>query len=395
MTENDLVNTHLKFRFDPKYQTVTEKTFRTDIRDALSYIRKALPPEIYNEVLASQKKLPFFLHRIAPAIIEKLKSDVALAESKTSDSWRKLRTAVARLYGATGLIQIADNIKKIKNPAELNNRNKKPRASRRQKSIHKSNLNQLIIERTDAGDLDSVTLLILGWSLGIRPCEVKNISWKQAQKAGYIEVTIGAAKSTVVGQRYVKLSRGIDRTLTIETDPFLITSIDYWNKTSNDGNIEKRIKNASERVSNAAKKLWPNQRKNFTLYSLRDIFGSRVKFRFQDEKQGRVIVAALMGHKCTKSARSYGNSATGKSMVEKSKCNAPQPSNETVAKVIDNRSSLEKLNTDLARYERLNHREHLEILHDNRLSPENRLSRFEKLFERRINGYHKWPEKDR
>lgn len=65
------------------------------------------------------------------------------------------------------------------------------------------------------------------------------------------------------------------------------------------------------RIHRASRRIFDNADKHFCLYSLRYTFGSHLKRQLYTTDGGRVIAAAIMGHKNTSSISSYGHYQSG------------------------------------------------------------------------------------
>jgi integrase len=308
---------------NPKSWLVYESTYFKSIQEARANLNRALGTQL--EVLETKKE-----HNAAikEGIDRVHKYLLKSANVKTSDSWRKLRRSFAYYLRSSGLKQLAEDINGITNPCPVLSRTRKPKKKNRMITVTQDKYEEILRNRQDSADDVSVTMIKLGRELGIRPCEATGIEVLDfdVQKMT-MSVFIEGAKKTLKGQTDKSLQRGIDRILHVPISKDLIETIKYSQTLE-----PKDIKACQERIRRASKKLWPNDQRRFCLYSLRYTFGSNMKKQHLKRRDGALIVAAAMGHKCTSSMSEYGSIQSGV------RTQLPEPDIETIKQVVDDRA---------------------------------------------------------
>lgn len=303
--------------------TVHEPTYFKYIQEARANLNRALGTQL--EDIENKKE-----HNAAiQSGIDKIQEYLLKSASvKTSDSWRKLRRSFAFYAQASDLKQLAGEINSIENPCPILSRTRKPKKKNRLITVTQEKYDEILGNRNDAEDDVSVTMIKLGRELGIRPCEAIGIEVLDfdIQKMT-MSVFIEGAKKTLKGQKDKSLQRGIDRILHVPISKDLIETIKHAQTLE-----PKDIKACQERIRRTSKKLWPDHQRRFCLYSLRYTFGSNLKKQHLKRRDGALIVAAAMGHKCTSSMSEYGSIQSGV------RTQLPVPDPETIKQVVDDRA---------------------------------------------------------
>lgn len=322
--------------------TVAKSTHDDYIAGTICFFKKYIVDELIAADLVSS------LRNInGGAVIKSLSNFLATNEQygqgKTTNRWIKDRRSLAYFYTFLGFEEIGGDLTKIQNPSEVSSRPKLPQKKNRRQSISYDEFTEIKRERENAGDWDSVNYLILCGQLGIRPCEATNIKVLQEDPENdRMLIKIHTAKKTKKGVKDKNVQRGIDRSLVCHYDVELLSAIHYWESEHGDkAAMKRRQKNSTQRLTRAAKRLWPSSKKNFGHYTLRYNFASTAKYQCSDSDDAALMVAAMLGQKNTKSASSYGNANTGKSL--RSHAVVICPTDDTLAKVVDNRTWDSKL----------------------------------------------------
>lgn len=308
---------------NPKSWEVYESTYFKSIQEARANLNRALGTQL--EILETKKEHNAAIKEGIDRVQEYL---LKSANVKTSDSWRKLRRSFAYYLRSSGLKQMAEEINGIANPCPVSVRTKKPKKKNRLITVTQEKYDDILRNRQESADDVSVTMIKLGRELGIRPCEATGIEVLDFDvKAMTMSVFIEGAKKTLKGQKDKSLQRGIDRILHVPISKDLIETIKHAQTLE-----PKDIKACQERIRRASKKLWPKDQRRFCLYSLRYTFGSNMKKQHLKRRDGALIVAAAMGHKCTSSMSEYGNIQSGV------RTQLPEPDLETIKQVVDDRA---------------------------------------------------------
>jgi hypothetical protein len=316
-----LFKTYNKFSKDHKKDILKETTYYSYLGDASAFLNKVIVTNMAS--IRSKKELKAMLAENHKLIMLSLKST---AYSKTSDSWRKLRRALTILYKAVGMSAYGDEIRAIDNPASVSERSHNTKKSRRLIKVTDDVLRTIVTNREDNGDQVSLDLIVLSKSLGIRPSEAEHLEIISADEEDGITVKITGSKKTLLGKKQKVKARGLDRILTVSYDEAL------YNALQRSKDLDQlRIKAAQMRIHRASRKIYETKDKHFCLYSLRYTFGSNLKRQLYKTDGGRVITAAIMGHKNTTSISSYGHYRSGSVGAE-----IPQVDDATVKQVRDN-----------------------------------------------------------
>lgn len=323
------------------------------ILGGINTLRKILGEEISKNDELRLLSAHQILQRSHRFIIQFFSQNVAFAESKTSDSWRNTKLHMVFLLRAHGLNELADKVTKIKNPSRPENRNRKPGVKKRKRSITPADVNTLIADRMNSDDIDTASFVRIAYCLGIRPSELQVISWQREPDGRHMRITIGHKKQTAVGKKSRLLSRGIGRELIMEWNQEIADSIDHWARLRTTGvtAVAKRIKNAEERLAAASTRLWPQRKQKVVAYSFRYNFGSRMKYMLSSDPEGPRKLAALMGHKSTRSASLYGDYNAGRGESKFGLQPKVWASDATCNRVVDNRTVQEKLSREKRRLE--------------------------------------------
>jgi len=246
-----------------------------------------------------------FLVSLLPLLKEEL---LVAASQKSSGAWRKLRRAIDVYYRHCELFEQSKMIKSIKNPVEPGSRMKPPGRDKRLKNVPKADLEKVLENRLDAGDIESAGIIYICAEFGVRPCEVPYISYQVNHETNEITAEVVGAKKTAAGEEGLEAQRGLDRDLTVDYEELLHESLEIWSKLG-----KKDLERAQARIYRAGKKLWPRRKKRFCLYSLRYNKGSDLKKKNGSTAEGRAKTAAVMGHHTTTAQSAYGhaNASTG------------------------------------------------------------------------------------
>lgn len=234
----------------------------------------------------------------------------ASAAMKTTDSWMKMRKSLQVAYYAAGLSELGEEIGAMTNPVQVSGRSHNTKKAKRIAKVTP----EIYDEFKDALE-DSEFEVASGYELletieiirrtGMRPeelIEARVIS----QDDDEIVIAITGAKKTLKGKDIPKHKRGIDRVLTVKNNPLLANAVERLG--SYDGH---KIGALQERLSRLSRRLRPNSDKQLALYSFRYTYGSDLKRNLYEIEGGRIIAAAIMGHKNTSSISSYGHYQSG------------------------------------------------------------------------------------
>jgi len=279
------------------------------------------------------------LRDVFPDFSSSMRKNREYARKKTSTSWAHIRTSAAHIYRCFGLYEMADEIRKIQNPSNVNDRKKRPEAKTRKRWIEPAELNALIENRRSADDMDSWSILTILSKLGVRPCEVCSIEiLGRDSDSGKLKLFIESSKKTEKGKIDSSLSRGLDRGVEFDYSDELVEAIHHWSGVRRGLELDRRINSSRARVSRVCKKMFPDWDQKFCFYTLRYEMGSALKEKYEDDLDGCKMVAAGLGQKCTASASRYGNIHIGRSF--KGLKAAVEPSRDAIKSVKDNRSKL-------------------------------------------------------
>jgi integrase len=316
-----LFKTYNKFSKDHKKDIMEESTYHSYLSDASAFFKKVVVTDMTN--ITTKKHLKSVLEENHKLIMLSLK---ASAYSKTSDSWRKLRRALTIMYKAAGMSIYGDEVRAITNPAPVSSRAHNTKKSRRLITVTNDVLRTIVADREQNIDQLSLDLINLVKLLGIRPSEAKHLEIINADEESGIIVKIKGSKKTLLGKKQKTKARGLDRVLSVSYDKSLHIALLGAKNLD-----ERRIKAAQMRIHRSSRKLYENTEKQFCLYSLRYTFGSNLKRKLYLVQGGRIIAAAIMGHKNTSSISSYGHFRSGSVDNE-----IPQVDEATLRQVRDN-----------------------------------------------------------
>ena len=316
-----LFKTYNKFSKDHKKDILKEATYYSYLGDASAFLNKVIVTDMAS--IKTKKELKRMLAENHQLIMLSL---LSTAYSTTSDSWRKLRRALTIMYKGVGMSAYGDEIRAIDNPAPVSERSHNTKKSRRLVKVTDEVLRTIVTDREEKEDQDSLDLITLGRLLGIRPSEARYLQIISADDDNGITVKIMGSKKTLLGSKHKAKARGLDRILTVSYNESL-----YQALLRSKNLDELRIKAAQMRIHRATRKLYQKTDKHFCLYSLRYTFGSNLKRQLYKTDGGRVITAAIMGHKNTSSISSYGHYRSGTVGAD-----IPQVDNATIKKVRDN-----------------------------------------------------------
>lgn len=258
------------------------------------------------------------------------KALIAKAYEATSDSWRVRRCALVAAYKGAGLATLAKKeIKTLKNPIKPSERIIKPKKAERMQRV--TNNEYVMIRnalkeplkkgpRKGSPDKDAQVVMVLMSTTGCRPCELNRMSVIETSDNS---ITI----SISTGKKRKKGDRAIDRVLTInhKNPEGLARAVKHAQDLT-----AKRIRASQENVRRISQELFPDRKRKFCFYSLRYTMGSNLKRALYDTPGGRLICAAIMGHKNTSSLSEYGRKEFGSKSSK-----IPVPSKETIAMVQD------------------------------------------------------------
>ncbi len=301
-----LFKTYSRFSKDHKKDILKEATYYSYLGDASAFLNKVIVTDMTS--IKTKKELKAKLDENHKLIMLSLK---ATAYSKTSDSWRKIRRALTIMYKAAGMSAYGDEIRGIDNPAPVSERSHNTKKNRRLVKVTDDVLCTIVTDREENGDQVSLDLIFLVKLLGIRPSEAEHLEIISADEESGITVKITGSKKTLLGKKQKGKARGLDRILTVSYNESL-----YQALLRSKNLDELRIKAAQMRIHRASRKIYETKDKHFCLYSLRYTFGSNLKRQLYEDEGGRIIAAAIMGHKNTSSISSYGHFRSGTIGIE-------------------------------------------------------------------------------
>ena len=204
--------------------------------------------------------------------------------------WLRLRGALAFDQEEKGYKEVAELLRRMKNPVREKGLPIKPK-QRRVKTISDIDEERLIEALFRVEDTPVISGLYIAKFTGVRPAEM----WDLRIRDGRV-VVIGAKKSHS-GQRGADREILIDPSL-METMQSLIAGL----RSKGD----KDVAAIQHRLRNTCEKLWPRRKAWPTLYTWRHQMGSNLRAAGLD----RLEVAYIMGHQSTKSVDQYGDKRT-------------------------------------------------------------------------------------
>ncbi|MBS9404801.1 site-specific integrase [Halomonas sp. TRM85114] len=331
-----LFKTYKRYTRDYSRDVFEEKTYYSYLNEAKAFIKFVTENDLSD--IKSNKAMKQHLDENHELILNYLK---ITAYSKSSSTWRKLRRSLEVAFKASKLSEHAKNMKNVKNPAPIKSRAKNTNTKRRMQKMDENTYHTVLRDRINKKDIDASSLIIICKNLGIRPSEAKGIKILKINAESII-VYIQGAKKTLAGKRNEKNKRGIDRLLKINYNKSLEYAL-----LSIQGIDDKRIKAAQMRISRTSRRLYPNAKKHFCLYSLRYQYGSDLKKSLTVKTpESRKKIAAILGHKNTSSISSYGDAVSGNNSFT-----PPSIHIKCLAEVNDNyeknKQNIEELNFNL------------------------------------------------
>lgn len=248
------------------------------------------------------------------------------SKTRTGDGWRKLRRALVVFFEALKHNDIAQRIDSIQNPTVPEERPHKPGRNRRLSTVYDDDFELMSQKLIKENKWTAHACCVVTQALGLRPCELAKINYWTDRKLIYVDIP--ASKATKKGKADPKFQRGIDREIIVPFSAELEDALRRCNDMEARwlGRIQNTIRDASQ-------SLWPRRKTNFCLYSLRYTLGSNMKAALAKDPGGAIKIAAVLGHKSTSSARSYGNIRSGTGGFT-----MPVATAETIERVNDDRA---------------------------------------------------------
>jgi len=257
---------------------------------AESFLRLHMLPEIETEI---------FPDRL-------LRSLHAHAFKCRPGTWRNRRNALAHYFDFADDVELACDIKMMVNPVTDKAADKEIRAliPKKQKRTHKVidvEHAKVVsyLEKTD--DQSVLGAVIIARTIGVRPSEMASMNFDDSNQSIFV---IGAKKRS-------KGDRGIDRTLLLELDDYLIIK-KAWTQlmtefNKKDASPQRAMKRVKNRLYTVVRKVFEERESYPSLYSYRHQLGSDLKASGMD----RITVAAIMGHASVESVNAYGDRRHG------------------------------------------------------------------------------------
>lgn len=221
-------------------------------------------------------------------------------------TWRNRRNALAHYFNFADDVELACDIKMMVNPVTDKAADKGTRAliPKKQKRTHKvidDEHTKVVsyLERTN--DQAVLGAVIIARTIGVRPSEMASMKFDDSNKSIFVT---GAKKRR-------KGDRGIDRTLILEPDDYLIIK-EAWAQlmiefNRKDASPERAMKRIQNRLYTVVRKVFEERESYPSLYSYRHQLGSDLKASGMD----RVTIAAIMGHASVESVNAYGDRRHG------------------------------------------------------------------------------------
>jgi integrase len=311
--KNDkLFKTYNKFSSDhfsnkPRGMKFELNTYHNYLADALSFI-KAIATEDFIE--ANNKKVMKQVMQDNHGLV--LRSLKASAYTKPTASWDKLRRALQVAYKAAGLSEISDIIAQTKNPAPVSERSHNTNKSKRIGKITDEMYQEFKDALVEDGDSETLWTVELIRRTGMRPAELIECRLVENNtEEGTVTLFIEGAKKTLKGKELPVYKRGIDRTLTVKSTDLLQGALKMLGKYDH-----LKVQSVQNKIGRLSRKLRPDSDKHLCLYSFRYTYGSNLKRNLYTMEGGRMISAAIMGHKNTTSISAYGHFKSGTLGVE-------------------------------------------------------------------------------
>ena len=257
---------------------------------AESFLRLHLLPEIETEL---------FPDRI-------LRSLHAHAFECRPATWRNRRNALAHYFNFADDVELACDIKMMVNPVTDKAADKETRAliPKKQKRMHTvidAEHAKVVSYLEKIDDQAVLGAVIIARTIGVRPSEMASMKFDGNNQTIFVT---GAKKRK-------KGDRGIDRTLILETDDYVIIK-EAWAQlmtefNRKDASSERAMKRVQNRLYTVVRKVFEERESYPSLYSYRHQLGSDLKASGMD----RITVAAIMGHASVESVNAYGDRRHG------------------------------------------------------------------------------------
>lgn len=277
-------------------------TYHNYLKDALAYIRQVSPDDFPSA--KNKKQMKAVMEANHGTILIALRVS---AYTKPTASWNKLRRSLQVAYKAAGLSEMSDIIANTKNPAPVSSRSQNTKKSRRIGKVTDELYSEFKDALEDKDDIETLLTIELIRRTGMRPAElIKCRLLENNEDDGTVTLYIEGAKKTLKGKELPSHKRGIDRRLTVQSTPLLQKALTMLGKY--DHNTVQAIQG---RIGNLSRKLRPNSDKHLCFYSFRYTYGSNLKRNLYEIEGGRMISAAIMGHKNTSSISAYGHFKSG------------------------------------------------------------------------------------
>ena len=221
-------------------------------------------------------------------------------------TWRNRRNALAHFYHFADDVELAWDIKMMVNPVTDKAADKVIRAltPKKQKRTHKvidDEHAKVVSYLERINDQAVLGAVIIARTIGVRPSEMASMKFDDSNQSIFVT---GAKKRK-------KGDRGIDRTLLLELDDYLIIKeawaqlmIEFHRKDASPKRAMKRVQN---RLYTLVRKVFEERDSYPSLYSYRHQLGSDLKASGMD----RITIAAIMGHASVESVNAYGDRRHG------------------------------------------------------------------------------------
>lgn len=352
-TYNKFSNDH--FSNKKRGMKFEQATYHNYLADALSYLKGVAYDDFIHA--KNKKQMKAVMRDNFGAVLRSMKASGYI---KTTGSWDKLRRSLQVAYKAAGLSDMSDEIAATKNPAPISERSHNTKKSKRIGKVTEELYDEFKDALLDKGDSETLWTIELIRRTGMRPVELINAQLVENNlKEGTVTIFIEGAKKTLKGKELPAYKRGIDRTLTVKSTDMLQSALRMIGKYDH-----SNIQAIQGRIRNLSRKLRPDSDKHLCFYSFRYTYGSNLKRNLYTLEGGRIVSAAIMGHKNTSSISAYGHFKSGTLGAE-----IPQVDKESQKNVIDDvgrRFGKEGKNFDIG--EAIRNREYRKDL-NNDLSP--------------------------
>jgi integrase len=301
-------------KYDDSF-SMSEKSYRAYLSQAMDFtvrLRKLYPKESFSTPEAERE-----------TIIRHLAEEES--KIRTIAAWRKLRRSLSVMYLVLGLAGFSERINTIKNPIPPEDRPRRTGRNKRLTTVTSEDFEMMCAHLRKKNQHLAESLCVIARALGLRPCEMPEITFSFEDDK--IRVAVPPRKNTKKGTADSRFQRGIERELIVDWSEDLEFALLECREASLS---PKDVKVAQEQIRRASLALWSKRVARFCLYSLRYTLGSHLKATYANDPRGAIKIAAVLGHKSTSSARSYGNirSSGGGFSV-------PEASEDTCARVID------------------------------------------------------------